>query len=245
MNKLMCHVVAGFPDPAACVELMKGMEKAGAAAIEVQIPFSDPIADGETIMRANDVALAEGMTTAKSFELIGKAGLTCDVYIMSYIQKARHFGFKEFCSAASSAGAKGLIIPDLPYDSPEYPELAGHAQASGLALIPVLSPGMPAKRLDAILEKAPSLVYVTSQRGITGNAYGDTGELHRFIETIRHKSGAQIMIGFGISSRQDVEDALKLGDVAVVGSAIIKEVQKSGLVGDGLRLVSDLIGRES
>ncbi len=73
------------------------MEKAGATAIEVQIPFSDPIADGETIMRANDVALEGGMTTAKSFELIKEAGLSCDVYIMSYIQKALHFGFKEFC----------------------------------------------------------------------------------------------------------------------------------------------------
>src|SRR5256885_530537 len=92
MNKsLVCHVVAGYPSPKECLQLLFGMQAIGVEAIEVQIPFSDPIADGETIMEANDAALNGGITTAKSFELIKTArqrGLETDLYIMSYLQKA-------------------------------------------------------------------------------------------------------------------------------------------------------------
>lgn len=239
-DKLMCHVVAGYPSAAGCVDLMTGMQAAGVRLIEVQIPFSDPIADGETIMRANDVALKNGMDTAGSFKLIKQAGLTCDVYIMSYVQKVRHFGFEAFCNKVSDCGVKGLIIPDLPYDSPEYNELSDYARALGLSLVPVMSPGMPEDRLDAILARTPSLVYVTSQRGITGNDYINTHELDRFVADIRKKSTVRIMIGFGISSRQDVQNALRLGDVAVVGSSVIREVEKSGVSG-ALKFVRKLI----
>ncbi|HEX5744307.1 MAG TPA: tryptophan synthase subunit alpha [Candidatus Saccharimonadales bacterium] len=239
MNKLMCHVVAGYPDADACLGLMKGMQKAGAAAIEVQIPFSDPIADGETIMRANDVALEGGMTTAKSFELIKQAGLGCDVYVMSYIQKVLHCGFEAFCEAVAKAGAKGLIIPDLPHESPEHKELLRLCRNYKLELVPVFSPGMPRERLKAALEDDPKCVYVTSRKGITGSEYAGGGELKRFVDDIRNQSDAEVMIGFGISTPQDVKDALELGDVAVVGSAFIKELQKSG---DSLSLVKELIG---
>lgn len=243
MNRLMCHVVAGFPDSAACLELMKRLQEAGAEAVEVQVPFSDPIADGEAIMRANDVALEGGMTTAGSFELIKKAALDCDVYVMSYIQKVLHFGFAKFCEAAAGSGAKGLIIPDLPHESKEHAELLKLADASGLELVPVLSPGMPAARLSAELADDPSRVYVTSRRGITGSEYAASDELKKFADDIRHDSKAEIMIGFGIATPADVKDALEVGDIAVVGSAIIKEVQKSGLIADGARLADSLIGR--
>ncbi len=108
MNKIMTHVVAGYPSFDKCIELMRGMEKAGVGMIEVQIPFSDPIADGETIMLANDVALSRGMTTEKSFALIAEAGLKIDVYVMSYFQKISHFGIDEFCSSAARVGGQGL-----------------------------------------------------------------------------------------------------------------------------------------
>ncbi len=239
MKNIMTHVVAGYPSADECIELMLGMQKLGVGIIEVQIPFSDPIADGETIMKANDIALGGGMTTAASFELIQKANLDCDVYLMSYIQKVRHYGFEKFCDRTSTCGAKGLIIPDLPYDSPEYTELVKRTQGLNLRLIPVLSPGMEEKRLNTILEESPLYVYVTSQRGITGNSYNNTRELHQLVAYIKHRSSAQIMIGFGISSRHDVEEALRIGDIAIVGSAIIREVEKSG-VKTGLKLVKNL-----
>lgn len=224
---LMGHVVAGYPDKETCLGLMRGMCDLGIEAIEMQVPFSDPIADGETIMSANDTALAGGMTVAGSFELLKEAGLTCDVYIMSYIQKVQHFGLEAFCKAAVENGAKGLIIPDLPYDSPEYARLT--ELKGDLELVPVLSPGMPEPRLSKLLKAGPPTVYVTSQRGITGNAYSGGQELKRFIDGLREQSGAKVMIGFGIATPQDIKDALELGDVAVVGSAIIKQLQGGDL----------------
>ncbi len=231
---LMCHVVAGYPDANTCLQLMKGLQQAGAAAIEVQIPFSDPIADGETIMRANDTALEAGMTTAGSFDLMDEArrqGVDSDIYIMSYVQKVLHFGFEEFCGRAKQAGAEGLIIPDLPHESPEYGRLASLAGDNGLELVPVLSPGMPEDRLVVLLQAAPGHVYVTSQRGITGNEYAGNEELKRLVSEIRRQSKATVMIGFGIATPQDVSDVLETGDVAVVGSAIIKRLQGSDVAG--------------
>lgn len=229
---IMYHVVAGYPDPQACLRLMLGMQAAGATAIEVQVPFSDPIADGETIMEANDMALAGGMTTAACFALIEKArrqGLACDLYIMSYLQKVQHFGLSEFCERAGKCQVKGLIIPDLPYDSMEFPGLHKLARKNHLALVPVLSPGMPEVRLRAELSLNPPVIYVTSSQGITGNEYTPAARLHQLVKDIKTMSKAAIMIGFGISTSGDVDDVLDIGDVAVVGSAVIKNIQTSGV----------------
>jgi len=235
MNKaIMCHVVAGYPDPDACLRLMLGMQKKGVIAVEVQIPFSDPIADGETIMQANDVALGGGMTTLASFELIEKAcqqGLVADLYIMSYLQKVRHFGLSEFCERAAKCQVKGLIIPDLPYDSAEFSSLHGLAVKNGLALVPVLSPGMVKSRLHALLALDPPALYVTTTQGITGNKYAPAAQLQRLVTDIKKLSKAKIMIGFGILTPNDARDALRIGDIAVVGSGVIKAVQSSGIDG--------------
>lgn len=244
-KQIMCHVVAGYPNAQDCLKLMQGMSKAGVAAIEVQIPFSDPIADGETIMHANDVAVEHDMTTEGSFSLIGRArqaGVNCDIKVMSYFQKVNHLGLREFCQAAQAVGVTGLIIPDLPYDSPEYTELNKYAHAHGLEIIPVVSPGMPDDRLKSILKKQPKTVYVTSQRGITGNDYTENTQLDELVGQIRTKTGqSQVMLGFGISSASDVDQALRLADIAVVGSAIVRELDSDG-VGQALLFINRLIG---
>lgn len=226
----MCHVVAGYPDRETCLQVILGLQKKQVTAIEVQIPFSDPIADGETIMRANDVALEGGMTIAGSFELIEEArrrGVNRDIYIMSYLQKVTHFEPTKFCERAATCDVKGLIIPDLPYESPEYAVLLKNTSAQGLELMPVLSPGMPEERLEALLKAEPPCVYVTSRRGITGNEYSGDEELEKFVGLVKKHSTATVMIGFGIATPEDVEDVLKIGDIAVVGSAIIKQLQGS------------------
>lgn len=244
MNRLMCHVVAGYPDKETCLALMAGMDEIGVAAIEVQIPFSDPIADGETIMRANDVALDGGMTTADSFALLNEArhrGVKTEIYVMSYLQKVQRFGLERFCASAEKAGVKGLIVPDLPYDSPEYGELSGFTDKHRLILVPVLSPGMPGRRLEALIKPKPRAVYVTSQRGITGNAYSAGEELEHFVAEVRKRMVPEVMIGFGIKTPADVANALRVGDVAVIGSAIINELQASDL-DKTLRYIRGLAG---
>ncbi len=244
MNKLMCHVVAGYPTPEACLELMQGMHKRGVAAIEVQIPFSDPIADGKTIMEANDIALAGGMTTAASFELIKRArdhGVATDIYIMSYLQKVTHFGMAEFCESATVCSVKGLIVPDLPYDTEEYESLKQLAAKRGLELVPVLSPGMLPERLQAILAENPTSIYITSTQGITGNDYKPAEQLRELIATIKQRSDATIMIGFGIATPEDVKEVLSIGDVAIVGSAVIKKINDGGDIKAALAYIKTLV----
>ncbi len=229
---VMCHVVAGYPTAEDCIRLMLGMQQADVAAIEVQIPFSDPIADGETIMAANDVALTAGMTTAGSFEPIKKArrqGLKTDIYLMSYLQKIGHFGLEEFCLEAVAAHARGLIVPDLPYDSPEADQLRGLAAHHDLRLIPVLSPGMSSQRLEAILAYKPAVLYVISGRGITGNTYAPAKQLKQLVASIKQQTNATIMVGFGIATPGDVQEVLAFADIAVVGSAVINKIENSGI----------------
>jgi tryptophan synthase len=228
----MCHVVAGYPTAEDCLKLLQGMQHAGAVAIEVQIPFSDPIADGATIMAANDVALNGGMTTAASFALIEQArsaGVDANIYIMSYFQKVRHFGLAEFCERAVQCDIKGLIIPDLPYDSPEFHNLQQLTAKHQLQLVPVLSPGMLADRLEAVLAINPATLYITSTQGITGNNYAPAKQLRQLVATIKKQSAATIMIGFGVSTYDDVTEVLSIGDIAVIGSAVIKQLQNSNL----------------
>ncbi|HEY5152648.1 MAG TPA: tryptophan synthase subunit alpha, partial [Candidatus Saccharimonadales bacterium] len=230
----MCHVVAGYPDAGDCLELMAGLHALGVEAIEVQIPFSDPIADGEPIMGANDIALAGGMTTAGSFDLIQKGrqqGVDTDIYIMSYVQKINHYGLAEFCEQSAACNIKGLIVPDLPYDSPESDSLRNLLKAQGIQLVPVLSPGMPESRLQALMAFKPACVYLTSRRGITGNKYTPARQLKQLAAGIEKSGKTRVMIGFGIATPADVNDALQIGDTVVVGSAIVQAIQSSGTKG--------------
>ncbi|HEX5798457.1 MAG TPA: tryptophan synthase subunit alpha [Candidatus Saccharimonadales bacterium] len=240
----MCHVVAGYPSQEECVELLLGMQKAGVSTIEVQIPFSDPIADGETIMIANDKALDSGMTTKKSFDLINKArksGLKTDIYIMSYVQKLISFGIEDFCAQAKSAGVKGLIIPDLPIEAEEYEMLRKSSEKNGLEIVPVVSPTSNKARLKSNLKSAKDLVYLTSIKGITGNKLKLGELLKKTAKDIKKQSpNTKLAIGFGIDSKKDVEEIMRIADMAVIGSSVIRRINKGG-VKESLKFVRSLI----
>lgn len=242
-NRIMTHVVAGYPSPDDCVELMLGMQKAGIGMIEVQIPFSDPIADGETIMRANDSALALGISTKKGFDLIRRArreGFSGEVYIMSYAQKLVSCGFENFCREAAEVEAKGLIVPDLPFDSPEYKELSKAASAHSLDIVPVVSPGMDEQRLKKDLGGKSGLVYLTSMKGITGNKLRFSDELKDLCRSVRKISpDSRVAIGFGIRDKKGADEVLATADVAVVGSSVIRKVDESGVKG-ALKFIESL-----
>jgi tryptophan synthase alpha subunit len=241
---IMAHVVAGYPSPEECVELMLGMQKLGVEMIEVQIPFSDPIADGETIMRANDRALEHGMTVKSSFALLRQAreqGLKSNIYIMSYVQKLIHCGFEDFCRWANEVEAAGLIIPDLPFDSPEYAQLASAEKKYLLEIVPVVSPGMDPQRLTALAADKKGLVYLTSTKGITGNKLNVSAELAGLCEKIKKLSpGLTLAVGFGVQNKKDVNEVLQIADIAVVGSSVIRRIETSGTKA-GLSLIQKLL----
>lgn len=231
-KSLMCHVVAGYPNFDICLDLMKRIEKLDVKYVEIQIPFSDPIADGELIMVANDVAVSNGITTEKAFDMLNH--LTTmqfkpDIFIMSYLQKIFHFGFEDFCSKLAQFNVQGIIVPDLPYDTLEFELLLKYSLQSGVTIVPVISPGIKQSRLDKILEFKPKFVYITSQKGTTGKRYHHSAELIKVARAVRKFSDAKIMIGFGIKSAEDVSNALSLGDIAIIGSSLVKSLQESSL----------------
>lgn len=231
--RLMTHVVAGYPNEKECVDLLLGMQNAGIGVIEVQIPFSDPIADGETIMQANDRAIENGMTTAKSFELIKKArksGLKTEIYIMSYVQKVLSFDAEDFCDQAGSVGAKGLIIPDLPIDTEEYGLLSKTADKYNLEIVPVVSPGSDKDRLRKVTEPATDLIYLTSIKGITGNKLILNASLKALAKEVKRlKPDSRLAVGFGIQTKEDAKEVLAIADIAVVGSAVIRRIAEGGV----------------
>ncbi len=230
----MTHVVAGYPNLEDCLALMLEMQDAGVHAIEVQIPFTDPIADGETIMKANDIALTNGVTIESCFGLIlaaRNAGLMVPIYIMSYVHKVAHVGFQEFCEQAKQCQADGLIIPDLPASMPEFKALLKQCAQFKLDLVPVLSPGMADARLKAYKSQSTDFVYVTSGRGITGNKLALDPELTQLVEHVRSEILCDVALGFGIQSQLDVKKALEIADIAVVGSAVIREIEQRGVKG--------------
>ena len=242
-NRLMTHVVAGYPTMDSCVELLLGMQDAGVCAAEVQIPFSDPSADGPLIMQANDVAIANNMTTEACFTMIEKArtsGLNVPVYLMSYCNKIYHYGFERFCSKARKCNVSGLIVPDLPYDTSEYTELQSHANKMGIEIVPVLSPGLQIDRLNMHHVKNNKMVYITSMKGITGRELNIREDLIRLIHAIRSRSACDIALGFGVRTPLHVKQALSLADIAVVGSEVIRHVDGNNVTG-AVRFVSQLV----
>jgi tryptophan synthase alpha chain len=246
-HKLMTHVIAGYPSEAECIELMLGMQNAGVFAIEVQIPFSDPSADGSTIMKANDIALLNGTTTVKCFEMIGTArtkGLNCPIFVMSYANKLFSYGFENFCGLAKKHEVEGLIIPDLPYDSPEYRRLHNICSELNLGLVLVISPGMSDERLASFRLKSCKLVYMTSMHGITGKEFSVREDLINFAITIRAKSDCHIALGFGIRNKDHVKAALDIADIAVIGSETIRIIEKKG-TSEAIKFVGQLTGKDT
>lgn len=239
----MTHVVAGYPAEDRCVELMLGMQKAGVAMIEIQIPFSDPSADGPVIMRANDIALENGMSIQGCFDMISNArehGLNVPVYVMTYANKVVSFGSREFCKQAQKHTIAGLIIPDLPFETTDYIELSAECTQLGVDLVPVISPGILQNRLRGYDLSIHKLVYVTSTQGITGKELNIKTDLQDLIKNIRTTTEAQIALGFGVRMQADVEQALQIADVAVVGSAVIEKVDQLGVDG-ALQFIQSII----
>lgn len=239
----MTHVVAGYPTTDLCIELLLGMQEAGVCAIEVQIPFSDPSADGALIMHANDVAIQNRMTINQCFKMIQNArkkGLNIPIYIMCYANKLYNYGFEVFCKNSVKCGVFGFIVPDLPHDTNEYSELRQFANTNGIEIVPVLSPGIQSDRVKMYQLHKTKLVYITSMKGITGNKLIIRSDLIHLIRTIRKQSDCEIALGFGIRTIVHVDMALEIADIAVVGSEVIRHIDRNNVSG-AIKFVSQLV----
>ena len=230
--RLMTHVVAGYPDLDTSVELVRVMEACGVDMVEIQIPFSDPMADGPTIMRANQAALDGGMVPGRCFDLAADltAASRIPILFMTYFNIPFVMGIEAFMRNSRDAGVSGLIVPDVPVDEADngyYDE----ALKNNIHAVRVISPGVRKERATRVLRGAGGFVYVTLKTGTTGSrrAIGESGLA--YLEDARSYTGIPIAAGFGISSPDHIRLLRGKADMAVIGSRVIEILDESGLEG--------------
>lgn len=228
--RVMAHLVAGYPNLEDSLRLAETLADSGAAILEIQIPFSEPVADGQTIVEACHIALERGFKTKDIFGFCGKVagyiqskGLDIPIVVMSYANPILSIGIESFCAELKKVGVSGLIVPDLPFDSKEGEELRVSAEKHGLDLIQVVSVSMSLDRLKKAATLSSGMIYCTTKRGTTGGTVLITEELKEIVSAIRKVSDIDIALGFGISSKEEVEAVGELADVAVIGSAILRK----------------------
>ncbi len=230
--KLMTHIVAGYPDLEKSGEIALAMAEYGVDLIEIQIPFSDPLADGRTIMAANQIALDHGITPCQCFQLAErlKKRINIPLLFMTYANIPFQMGLEKFVRRSRDSGLSGLIIPDLTFDE-RVEGYFDYARRVGIYPINVVSPGPKKGRLGEILRISKGFIYITLRVGITGEVKRIGEEGINFIKEIRERSKLPVAAGFGISSAVQVRQLEGLADIAVVGSHIIHLYEKTGISG--------------
>lgn len=221
---LVCYVTAGFPDFDKSIELLRGLEAAGADIVEVGVPFSDPMADGPVIQQSSQLALDNGMSLTKTFELISQAGLGIPVVLFSYLNPIIAAGEDVFIRA-KQAGCAGILITDLPVGSD--PELEQKIVDSELDFIRLVAPTTPVDRIGLISENGSGFVYLISRLGVTGMQNELAVDLPEVVERVRKTSSLPVCVGFGVSDPSQARKVASLADGVVVGTAVIKAAKDS------------------
>lgn len=227
-KKVMTHIVAGYPTMNKCEEVAMMMARMGVSFIEIQIPFSDPVADGPVIMKANQAALEGGIKVADSFKLMERLrkkfdseGLKTELLFMSYFNVLHKYGVADFCSKAALCGAYGLIIPDIPLDEEKFDHYLEHCKKNKLSAIQIVSPLTTNERLRKIADAASGFVYCVSRFGVTGAGNSVNPKLKEYLDRVKKHIKLPLAVGFGIANRSQVRAVHKHAEIAVMGSAII------------------------
>ena len=225
---LIPFITAGDPDVALTLPLMHTLVDAGADIIELGVPFSDPMADGPTIQRASERALAKGMTLRKVLELVVAFRATdakTPVVLMGYANPIEAMGLEKFALAASGAGVDGVLVVDYP---PEEAAAFGAAmKAHGMDPIFLLAPTSTATRIEQVASIASGYVYYVSLAGVTGSGALNVEAVAERLPLIRQKTGLPVGVGFGIRDAATAARIAGIADAVVVGSRIIEEIEKS------------------
>ncbi|ANB34203.1 tryptophan synthase alpha chain [Rhodovulum sulfidophilum] len=237
----VAYVMAGDPDYATSLDIVKGLPAAGVDIIELGLPFTDPMADGPTIQLAGQRALEGGQTLQKTLELARafRAGDdSTPIVMMGYFNPIHSRGVERFLGEAKEAGIDGLIVVDLPPE--EDTELCLPAQAAGLDFIRLATPTTDDRRLPRVLRNTGGFVYYVSITGITGAAAAEAADVAPEIARIKAKTDLPVIVGFGIRSPENARAMAAVADGAVVGSAIVKLVEEKKPVAEILAYVKTL-----
>jgi tryptophan synthase alpha chain len=244
---LVTHVVPGYPSTAEAPAIFDAMVEGGADLIEVQIPFSDPLADGTTVQRGLFEALANGTTPATCIDFARQARARhADVAIiyMSYLNPVLAYGAERFAKDAAAAGGDGIILVDLPPE--EAAEMKRIFDAAGLDIIFLVAPTSSDERMQLIASQAAGFIYCVSVAGVTGARSDLPPDLRDFVARVRRCTALPLAVGFGISRREHIEALAGIADGAVIGSAtmdLINSLQPGERAGPVREYVETLSGR--
>eukprot|EP00551_Chaetoceros_affinis_P006149 CAMPEP_0203672558 /NCGR_PEP_ID=MMETSP0090-20130426/8582_1 /ASSEMBLY_ACC=CAM_ASM_001088 /TAXON_ID=426623 /ORGANISM="Chaetoceros affinis, Strain CCMP159" /LENGTH=696 /DNA_ID=CAMNT_0050537891 /DNA_START=265 /DNA_END=2355 /DNA_ORIENTATION=+ len=223
-------ITAGYPAPEDTPAILLAMQEGGSSLIELGIPYTDPQADGATIQKTNQVAIAGGTSDISAcLKMLAKAremGLTIPVVFMGYYNPFYQFGIEKLCKEASAAGADGFIIVDLPPE--ETAELSPACAKYGLSNVPLIAPTSSDDRIALLAGQASTFLYCVSVAGVTGARDALPDDLEEFVARIRAKTDLPIAVGFGISNPSMVQGVANISDGVVVGSAILRAMESVG-----------------
>lgn len=220
-------ITAGDPDLETTRQLLIELSHAGATIIELGVPFSDPMADGPVIQRASERALRHGFGIAEILEITARAQEEMNgvpVVLFSYFNPLLQFGLERLCVEARDAGVGGVLVTDLVPE--EATEFAATLRAHELDMIFLVAPTSTEARLRMVAERASGFIYAVSRAGVTGARTDMSTEAERLVARVRAVSDLPVAVGFGISNAEQVAEVWRYADAAVVGSAIVAEIEK-------------------
>ena len=220
-------VVAGDPDLETTASLITALSDAGATAIEVGVPFSDPIADGPVIQRVAQRAITRGVTLAAVLEVTAQAARTSSapLVLFSYYNPILQFGLRKFAEAARRSGIAGVLVTDLPAETAEPLRALLHER--GIDLIFLVAPTTSDARLRQIAKLASGFIYAIARTGVTGIHRELTDESETLVNRVRAVTDLPVAVGFGIIKRAQARAVCRYADAAVVGSRLVAEIEEA------------------
>ena len=234
--KLMSHLVAGYPTTQLALTAARALVKGGTDILEIQLPFSDPSADGPAIQTACTKVLEHGYKTSDGLSFIStlhKEFPDITIYLMSYGSLVYTPGIEEFCKRAAAAGVKGMIIPDLPFDYDEG--LTSACKKNGMINIPVAAPSMASDRLEKLSNAGFPYIYAALRTGITGTNTTIDNSTLEFIKKVS-SGGSKVYGGFGISNGEQAKALCNSVEAIIAGSVFVRLITENQ--GDEKKLAS-------
>lgn len=225
---LVAFLTAGFPDEDTFIELVRAAGRSGCTAIEIGIPFSDPIADGPLIQYTSQVALDGGMTLRRALELMSglQREVAAPLIFMGYYNPVLRMGPETFADASADAGVAGVIVPDLSFEESVAVRPLFHER--GIAFIDLIAPTSSDTRIGRIVPVSRGFVYLVSVAGVTGMNSPRARELEAFVGRVRPHTEKPLYVGFGISDADKARDAVAAADGVIIGSALVRLIRGAG-----------------
>lgn len=231
---LVAFVTAGYPNRDGFLDALRAVADV-ADAVEIGVPFSDPMADGVTIQRSSETAIANGVTLQWIFDVLaeGKGSIAAPLLLMSYLNPLLAYGYERLAEAAANADVCGFMVPDLPWEecAPLHDALRRHE----IALVQFVTPETPAHRLATLCQNSEGFIYAVTRTGITGGQTDMPADLAAYLASVKQHSSLPVCAGFGVRTATQVRHIGAHADGVIVGSALVEVLESSGDPAEFLR----------